>query len=186
MLGAIAASHQPSCQIWLFVEFKSFSNSPVKNPCPVYLQAQHSGPNAAGGGASTCFMWEPAVVNAYVAMMKAAAVHFDTNPRVEGLILQESALGLNGAYSQDEADGGTYTALAWRDALIEIIISARQRLPTAAVFHSLILCGADNPIYTIFPRPSRRYQTTRSAFQGPMCCPTARTFYKDVTVPMRS
>ena len=32
---------------------------PVKNPCPVYLQAQHSAMNSNGNGAVTCFMWEP-------------------------------------------------------------------------------------------------------------------------------
>ncbi len=121
VLAAIAASDNPSCQVWLFVEFKSFATSPTKNPCPVYLQAEHSAPNSYGKGAVTCFMWEPAVVDAYVAMMKAAAAHFDSNPRIEGLILQESALGLSGEYSQDQADGGTYTPAAWRDALIKLI-----------------------------------------------------------------
>lgn len=121
VLAAIAASHNPQCQLWLFVEFKSFSNSPVKNPCPAYLQAQHSALNSLGNGAATCFMWEPAVTSAYVAMMKAAAARFDNNPRVEGLILQESSLSLNGSYSQDVAAGGTYTPVAWRDALITII-----------------------------------------------------------------
>ena len=66
-------------------------------------------------------MWEPIVVKAYVALIKAAAARYNDNPRIEGLILQESALRLNGAYSQDVADGGTYTAEAWRDALIELV-----------------------------------------------------------------
>ena len=57
VLEAIAGSHNPQCQLWLFVEYKSFSNSPVKNPCPAYLQAQYSALNADGNGASTCFMW---------------------------------------------------------------------------------------------------------------------------------
>ena len=61
------------------------------------------------------------MVTAYEAMMKAAAAHFDDNPRVEGVILQESSLSLNGDYSQDVGDGGTYTPAGWRDALIEII-----------------------------------------------------------------
>jgi hypothetical protein len=121
VLAAIAASHNPHCQLWVFVEFKSFATSPTKNPCPVYLQAQHSAPNSYGNGAVTCFMWEPAVVNAYTAMMQAAAAHLDSNPRVEGLIIQESALGLSGDASQDVAHGGTYTPVAWRDALINII-----------------------------------------------------------------
>ncbi len=121
VLAAMAASQNPHCQLWLLVEFKSFSNSPTKNPCPVYLQARHSAPNSYGNGAATCFMWEPEVVAAYTAMMKAAAARFDANPRVEGLILQESSLNFNGNYSQDVADGGTYTATGWRDALITII-----------------------------------------------------------------
>ena len=121
VLAAIAASHNPRCQMWLLIEFKSFENSAVKNPCPVYLQAQHSAPNVYGHGAATCFMWEPGVIRAYVAMLRAAAARYDGNPRVEGLILQESSLSLNGSYSQDLADGGTYTPTAWRDALITII-----------------------------------------------------------------
>ena len=121
VLAAIAASRNPQCQLWLFVEFKSFGNSPVKNPCPVYLQAQHSAPNSYGHGAATCFMWERPVIDAYVAMMKAAAARYDGNPHVEGLILQESSLGFNNGQSQDVGDGGTYTATGWRDALIEII-----------------------------------------------------------------
>lgn len=121
VLAATAASRNPQCHLWLFVEFKSFNNSPVRNPCPAYLQAQHSGPNSFGGGAATCFMWEPSVVNAFAAMMRAAAARFDRNPRVEGFIIQESSLGFNGNYSQDVASGGSYTAVAWRDALIDII-----------------------------------------------------------------
>jgi hypothetical protein len=120
VLAAIAGSHNPQCQLWLFVEYKSFSNSPVKNPCPPYLQAQYSAPNANGNGASTCFMWDPVVLNAYVAMIKAAAARYDANPRIEGMIFQESALGFNGTYSQDVADGGTYTPEAWRDGLITL------------------------------------------------------------------
>lgn len=121
VLEAIAGSHNPQCQLWIFVEFKSFNVSPIRNPCPAYLQAAHSGPNADGSRASTCFMWEPVVYKAYVAMMKAAAARYDRNPRVEGFVIQESALGFNGSYSQDVADGGTYTPQAWRDALVEIV-----------------------------------------------------------------
>ena len=121
VLAAIAGSQNPNCQLWLFVEYKSFSNSPIKNPCPPYLQSQYSALNADGNGAVTCFMWEPVVVQAYSAMIRAAAARYDGNARVEGLIFQESALGFNGAYSQDLADGGTYTAEAWRDALVQLV-----------------------------------------------------------------
>jgi hypothetical protein len=120
VLAAIAASRNPQCQLWVFVEFKSFESSPVKNPCPTYLQAQHSARNIRGSGASTCFMWEPVVLAAYANMIAAAAARYDANPRVEGVIFQESALGFEGAFSQDVAAGGTYTPQAWRDALIEL------------------------------------------------------------------
>jgi len=121
VLRAIAGSHNPQCQLWIFIEFKSFNVSKVKNPCPVYLQAKHSALNATGGRAATCFLWEPVVLKAYTAMMRAAAARYNSNPRVEGFIIQESALSLNGEYSQDIAAGGTYTAAAWRDALVEIV-----------------------------------------------------------------
>jgi hypothetical protein len=121
VLRAIAGSHNPQCQLWIFVEFKSFNVSPVKNPCPAHLQARYSGLNADGHRAATCFMWEPVVKDAYVKMMKAAATRYDANPRFEGFVLQESALGFNGEYSQDVADGGTYTATKWRDALVDLV-----------------------------------------------------------------
>jgi hypothetical protein len=121
VLDAIAASHNPQCQLWLLIEFKSFPSSPQLNPCPGYLQAANSAVNSSGGGAKTCFMWEPRVRDAYLAMMRAAGSKYDANPRVEGLVLQESALGFSETYSQDVADGGTYTAIAWRDALIDLI-----------------------------------------------------------------
>jgi hypothetical protein len=121
VLKAIAGSHNPQCQVWIFIEFKSFNVSQVKNPCPSYLQARYSGLNADGGRAATCFMWEPVVKDAYVRMMKAAAKRYDSHPRVEGFVLQESALGFNGEYSQDVGAGGTYTAAKWRDALVDMV-----------------------------------------------------------------
>lgn len=179
VLGAIAASHNPSCQLWLFVEFKSFINSPVKNPCPVYLQAQHSGPNSNGGGAATCFMWEPAMVQAYVAMMKAAAVHFDSNPRVEGLILQESSLGFNGAYSQDEADGGSYTALAWRDSLIEIIDQCAASFANSRCVSFLnFLNGGQSYLHDISAAISA-LPGNQVCFSGPDVLPDSPGLYKD-------
>jgi hypothetical protein len=121
VLRAIEGSHNPKCQLWIFVEFKSFNISPVRNPCPAYLQDRYSGLNADGHRAATCFMWEPVVYTAYNKMMKAAAARYNANPRVEGFVLQESALGFNGAYSQDPSAGGTYTAAKWRDALVELV-----------------------------------------------------------------
>jgi hypothetical protein len=178
VLAAIAGSHNPQCQLWIFVEFKSFSGSPVKNPCPAYLQAR-SAPNDSGAGTSTCFMWEPAVAQAYVAMMKAAAAKYDANPRVEGFIFQESALGFTGTYSQDVANGGTYTAEAWRDALIQMIGQCG-----AAFQHSRCLS------FLNFIRGGRKYlydvsaalaaiPGDRGCMSGPDVLPNNPTLYDD-------
>lgn len=178
VLDAIAASHNPGCQLWLFVEFKSFNNSPVKNPCPVYLQA-HSAPNSNGEGAATCFMWEPAVTDAYVAMMKAAASHFDSNPRIEGLILQESSLGFNGAYSQDEADGGSYSALAWRDALIELINQCAASFTNSRCISFLnFLNGGQSYLHDISAAISA-LPANQVCFSGPDVLPDSPALYKD-------
>ena len=177
VLGAIAASHNPNCQLWLFVEFKSFSNSPVKNPCPVYLQAQHSALNSLGSGAATCFMWEPSVTDAYVAMMKAAAAHFDNNPRVEGLILQESSLSLNGGYSQDVGSGGTYTPTAWRDALITIIDQCAAAFATSRCMPFLnFLRGGQSYLYDISAAISA-VPNNQVCFSGPDLLPNNASLY---------
>jgi hypothetical protein len=178
VLAAIAGSHNPQCQLWLFIEFKSFSTSAIKNPCPTYLQAR-SALNAHGADASTCFMWEPAVVQAYVAMMKAAAAKYGNNPRVEGFIFQESSLGFTGAYSQDVADGGTYTPEAWRDALIEMIGQCG-----AAFQHSRCLA------FMNFIRGGRKYlydvssalaaiPDDRGCMSGPDVLPNNPSLYQD-------
>ena len=99
------------------------------DPCPTYLKS-YSAPNSYAintnntlnpAGAHTCFMWDPYVIGRYKAMMNDAAKRYDGNPRVEGLMLEESSLGFNGIASQDVGDGGTYTAEAWRDGLIDLI-----------------------------------------------------------------
>jgi len=177
VLEAIAASGNPKCQLWLFVEFKSFKNSPIKNPCPKHLQAQHSGLNADGNGAATCFMWEPVVRDAYITMMKAAAARFDADPRVEGFILQESALGFNGTYSQDVADGGTYTAVAWRDALIELIgqCGAAFSQSRCMAFMNFIR-GGQQYLHDVSAAIAA-VPANRGCFSGPDLLPDNRTLY---------
>jgi hypothetical protein len=177
VLQAIAASHNPQCQLWLFVEFKSFANSPVRNPCPAHLQERHSGPNAHGAGSHTCFMWEPEVVQAYVRMMQAAAKRYDANPRVEGIVLQESALGFNGEYSQDVADGGTYTAAAWRDALVDLVqaCSAAFRQSRCMVFLNF-LRGGQRYLHDVASAIAA-VPDNRACISGPDLLPDTRSLY---------
>ena len=177
VLAAIAGSRNPDCQVWMFIEFKSFHTSPTKNPCPVYLQARHSAVNSDGSGAATCFMWEPTVIDAYVAMMRAAAARYDRNPRFEGLIFQESALGLNGQYSQDVADGGTYTAQAWRDGLIELVTECGAAFQQSRCMAFLnFLRGGQHYLYDVSAALSA-LPDNRGCMSGPDLLPDSRSLY---------
>jgi hypothetical protein len=118
-LAAIAVSRNPQCQLWVMAEFKSFNASPIRQPAPGYL-AQYSALNNQGL-AYSMFMWEPVIGDAYVRLMRAMAARYDTNPRFEGFLIQETALGFYDQYSQDVAAGGTYTATRWRDALARYV-----------------------------------------------------------------
>jgi hypothetical protein len=178
VLATIAASHNPHCQLWLFVEFKSYRNSPVRNPCPAYLQAKHSGLNVIGGRAATCFMWESVVTDAYVAMIKAAAAHFDRNPRIEGFIIQESSLGFNGPYSQAVARGGTYTPTAWRNALINIISECGAAFSNSHCVSFLnFLQGNQSYLYEVSAAISA-IPDNRVCISGPDLLPTNPALYR--------
>jgi hypothetical protein len=177
VLAAMAASSNPKCQLWLLVEWKSFVNSPVKNPCPAYLQAQHAAANVLGNGAVTCFMWEPTVVRAYVAMMQAAAARFDSNPRVEGLVFQESSLSLNNGATQDVADGGTYTPEAWRDALITIIDQCAAAFATSRCMAFLnFLRGGQSYLHDVSAAISS-IPDNQACFSGPDLLPNSPSLY---------
>ena len=179
VLAAIAASKNPRCQLWLFVSFKSFSTSPTKNPCPTYLQASYSALNSYGNEAATCFMWEPEVVNAYVAMMQAAATRFDGDPHVEGLILQESSLGFNGATSQDVDDGGSYSAPAWRDALVELIDQCAASFANSRCVSFLnFLRGGQSYLNDISAAISA-IPGNQACFSGPDVLPDSPVLYLD-------
>ena len=101
---------------------QEFPQQSDKNPCPVYLQAQHSGLNADRPWSlrpASC--GSPIVVEAYVALIKAAAARYNDNPRIEGLILQESALQSEWGLFAGCRRWGDLLAEAWRDALIELV-----------------------------------------------------------------
>ena len=177
VLAAIAASRNPHCQLWLFVEFKSFANSPVRNPCPTYLQGQHSALNSYGNGAATCFMWEQPVVDAYVAMMKAAAARYDSNARVEGLILEESSLSFNDGASQDVADGGTYTPTGWRDALIEIIGQCANSFSSSRCMSFLNFLRGGQQYLNDISAAISAVPNNQVCFSGPDLLPNNRSLY---------
>jgi hypothetical protein len=181
VLRAIAASRNPQCQVFLFIEYKSFANSPVKNPCPRHLQARHSAPNSAGNGAHTCFMWDPTVTDAYVAMMAAAGARYDSHPRVEGLVTQETALGFNGEFTQDVASGGTYTAAAWRDALIRLVDECGTAFSRSRCIHFLnFIRGGQRYLHDVSAAISA-VPDNRACMSGPDLLPDAPSLYEEAS-----
>jgi hypothetical protein len=179
VLAALGASQNPDCQLWLFIEYKSFSSSTVKNPCPPYLQAQYAALNSSGNGAFTCFMWEPVVLQAYRSMIQAAAARYDGNARVEGLILQESALGFSGTYSQDLATGGTYTPEAWRDALVQLVQQCGASFQRSRCMSFLnFLRGGQQYLYDVSAAIAA-VPGNRACISGPDLLPNEPTLYAD-------
>ena len=174
-LDAIAKSTNPQCQLWIFVEFKSFNDSSIKNPCPAYLQARSA--LNKGGLAYTCFMWEPVVADAYIKMMRAMAARYDANPRVEGFIFQESATSLSEEYSQDVADGGTYTPEAWRDALVNMVTQCGQAFRQSRCLAFLnFLRGRQAYLYDV-SRALSAIPDNRGCMSGPDVLPDETPLY---------
>jgi hypothetical protein len=123
------------------------------------------------------------VRDAYVSMMQAAAAHYDANPGVEGWVVQESALGFTGSLSQDVPAGGTYTAEAWRDALMHIVseCGAAFRQSRCLLFLNFIRGGQrylDDVAGAIAAVPENR-----ACFSGPDILPGAASLYRADTSP---
>jgi hypothetical protein len=110
-------------------------------------------------------------------MMQAAAAHFDANPRIEGLIFQESSLNFEGSYSQDVADGGTYTATAWRDALITLIDQCSAAFSSSRCMPFLnFLRGGQSYLYDISAAISA-VPGNQVCFSGPDLLPNDAALY---------
>jgi hypothetical protein len=176
-LQAIAGSSNPNCQIWFMPEFKSFNASPVRHPAPAYL-SDYQALNA-DGKASTLFMWEPYVADRYVALMSAIAARYDGNPRFEGFVVQESALGFNGTFSQDQGAGGTYTAAKWRDALIRYVSTCGNTFKQSRCMAFLnFLKGGQEYLHDVSAAISA-VPDNRACLSGPDLLPDAKTLYSD-------
>jgi hypothetical protein len=180
ILTAINRSRNPTCAAWLFVEFKSFGSSVNKNPCPIHLQAR-SGPNDSGNQASTCFLWEPVVRDAYVSMLQAAAAHYDANPGVEGWVVQETALGFNGSFSQDVSAGGTYTPAGWRDALMHIVSECGAAFSRSRCLVFLNFIHGGQRYLSDVAASIAAVPENRACFSGPDILPGAASLYRAET-----
>jgi hypothetical protein len=174
-LRAISTSRNPQCQLWVMVEFKSFNASLVRAPAPGYL-ARYQALNTQGR-ASTMFMWEPVVGDAYVRLMRALAARYDAHPRFEGFVIQETALGFYNQYSQDVAAGGTYTPARWRDALTRYVTAcgAAFKQSRCMVFANFVR-GDANALRTLSKAISA-VPNNRACMSGPDLLPDNRSLF---------
>ena len=122
---AVAASQ--GLQLVVMVEDKSFKNDPP--PTPEYLWGeQYTRPTRTGG--YTAVRYNPYVIQRFKALLEALGQRFDSDSNLEGIALQETALG----FVQSALDATGYTPEKYRDALIDVVLSAADSFPTSQVF----------------------------------------------------
>jgi hypothetical protein len=110
-------------RIIAMVEDKTFM---LERPTPDYLNA-YSVRNSGGG--YTTLRWNPYVV-ARMNLLIQALGRFDSNPWLEGIATQETALSLPASV----LDANGYTPEKYRDAYISILNTASISLPTSRIF----------------------------------------------------
>ena len=111
-------------QLVVFITDKTFN--PGRNPLPRYL-SQYALPNLRG---FTAKRWDPAVVERFIALVRALAKEFNADPNFEGVALQESALMITPAVQREQG----YTPEKYRDALIKILVESSRALDRSQVF----------------------------------------------------
>ncbi len=97
-------------------------------PTPPYLQANFTLPTSSGGHVAN--RWAPYVVARMNALTAALGRQFDGHPNFEGIAFQESAPSLSGQV----LDAHGYSPEKYRDALIDVLVSARNSFPQSQVF----------------------------------------------------
>jgi hypothetical protein len=131
--SAIAADlvvvEEASSQLVVFVNDKSFKDERMT---PEYLWSGYTLPirSPEPGKGYVAKRWDPFVVARMNKLLVELGKRFDANPNFEGVALQESALGIDAAILDREG----YSAPAYRDALIEMLASARRAMPQSQVF----------------------------------------------------
>ncbi len=111
-------------QLVVMIEDKTFKN---EDPMPLYMKSL-SLPNRSGG--FTGARWKTFYVNRFNALTAEIGRRFDKNAAFEGVAVQESAPGLDGKY----LDASGFTSNGYRDALISIIKTGLNNMPTSRFF----------------------------------------------------
>ncbi|MEQ8205646.1 MAG: hypothetical protein RIA65_05680 [Woeseia sp.] len=120
---------EEGAQLVVFVVDKSFRDERMT---PEYLWARYTLPirSRKPGKGYVAKRWDPFVVTRMNKLLLEVGKQFDAHPRFEGIALQESALGVDTSILDSEG----YSAEAYRDALIEMLRTARVALPESQVF----------------------------------------------------
>ena len=108
----------------VFVEDKSFNND---IPTPGYLSSL-TARNRKGG--YTAIRWKPYVVERFKLLIDEIGRRYDGHPAFEGIAIQESEPGFNDAVRRQYG----YRPEIYRDAVIDVLTSAAQSIPTSTVF----------------------------------------------------
>lgn len=112
-------------QLVVFIEDKTFKD---EYATPVYLHINYTLANRAGG--YTAVRWDPYVIERFNALIAKLGMEFDGHPAFEGIAIQESAHGIPDSF----ANANGYSPEIYRDALVEVLLSAANSLPTSQVF----------------------------------------------------
>jgi hypothetical protein len=94
---------------------------------PAYLDT-YSVRNSGGG--YTTLRWNPYVVSRMQLLLRAMGGRFDSNPWLEGIATQETALSLPGTV----LDAKGYTPEKYRDSYISVLNTASSSFPTSRIF----------------------------------------------------
>jgi hypothetical protein len=120
----LRAAGQANLQFVAMIVDKSFQED---SPLPAYLQERYSYQAKRGIAA---MRWDPYVVQRMSKLVQAFGRQFDCDPHLEGIAFQETALSLELPRLQQYG----YTPEKYRDALVGMLRSASQSLPTSRVF----------------------------------------------------
>ena len=112
-------------QLVVMIEDKRFSDIV---PTPAYLWDEHT--LRHGGGGYIAKRWSPWVVERMGALTQAMGERFDGHPNLEGIAFQESATSMTMA----SLNANGYTPEKYRDALIQMLASAKAHFPRSRVF----------------------------------------------------
>lgn len=174
--SAIAADlvvmDEAGAQLVAFVNDKSFRDERFT---PEYLWADYTLPirSPEPGSGYVSKRWDPFVVARMNKLLIELGKAFDGNPRFEGVALQESALGIDAAVLAREG----YSALVYRDALIDTLANARRAMPQSQIFWYMNFLAEGQPLLQAVSLAATGYGI---ALGGPDVLPDSASLQKHV------